>query len=51
MNPPLPTPDERAPAPDATSPDPKSLPPLSPEEQLEEFAKKLKEEDWGHQPC
>ncbi len=25
--------------------------PLTPEEQMEEFAKKLKEEDWGHQPC
>lgn len=33
----------------------KTLPPpassLKPEEQMERFAKELKENDWGHQPC
>lgn len=29
-------------------PDPNAL---SPEEQMERFAEKLKEDDWGHQPC
>jgi hypothetical protein len=24
---------------------------LTPEEQMERFAKELKNEDWGHQPC
>lgn len=24
---------------------------LTPEEQMERFAKELKENDWGHQPC
>jgi hypothetical protein len=24
---------------------------LTPEEQMERFAKDLKENDWGHQPC
>ena len=24
---------------------------LTPEEQMERFAKQLKEDDWGHQPC
>jgi len=24
---------------------------LTPEEQMERFAKELKESDWGHQPC
>lgn len=24
---------------------------LTPEEQMEQFAKQLKEDDWGHQPC
>lgn len=24
---------------------------LNPEEQMERFAKELKENDWGHQPC
>jgi CDGSH-type Zn-finger protein len=26
-------------------------PPPNPEEQMERFAKELKENDWGHQPC
>lgn len=24
---------------------------LTPEEQMERFARELKESDWGHQPC
>jgi hypothetical protein len=24
---------------------------LTPEQQMEAFAKELKEQDWGHQPC
>ncbi|HVU24374.1 MAG TPA: hypothetical protein VHE13_09645 [Opitutus sp.] len=24
---------------------------LTPEEQMENFARQLKEDDWGHQPC
>ena len=24
---------------------------LNPDEQMEQFAKELKENDWGHQPC
>ncbi len=32
---------------------PAAAPPdkLTPEEQMERFAKELKNEDWGHQPC
>lgn len=43
------------------APEPASVPPdaaaasapeqLTPEEQMERFAKELKNEDWGHQPC
>ena len=31
--------------------DPASPSDLTPEEQMERFAKELKESDWGHQPC
>jgi len=36
-------------APDADQPGPAEK--LTPEEQMERFAKELKNEDWGHQPC
>ena len=34
-----------------TQPNATPRPPLTPEEQMEQFAKELKENDWGHQPC
>ena len=39
--------------PAAVSPAPPAVPAekLTPEEQMERFAKELKNEDWGHQPC
>jgi|LakMenEpi03Aug12_release.lakeMendotaPanAssembly.Ray.scaffolds.fasta_scaffold4849870_1 hypothetical protein len=53
----------REPAPPPASPpiSPTPVPPagdqappsvaLTPEEQMERFARELKETDWGHQPC
>ena len=40
------------PNPAATKPG-DAVPPenLTPEEQMERFAKEMKENDWGHQPC
>ncbi|MFI5358196.1 MAG: hypothetical protein ACHQ4G_12765 [Opitutales bacterium] len=35
----------------APVPAPNSPESLTPEEQMERFAKQLKEDDWGHQPC
>jgi hypothetical protein len=54
-----PTDSPREPAPPANGEQPKTAPPgaapaagaLTPEEQMEQFAKELKENDWGHQPC
>jgi hypothetical protein len=40
--------DVKSPAAGAVEIDPKKL---TPEEQMERFAKELKEKDWGHQPC
>jgi len=52
----------REPAPPPASPPVPATPPpasdqakpaaeLTPEEQMERFARELKEADWGHQPC
>lgn len=35
----------------AAADQPATAPKLTPEEQMERFAKELKENDWGHQPC
>ena len=52
--PPAPTP-ASAPAPAASATEAENANPpaaaLTPEEQMERFAKDLKENDWGHQPC
>ena len=59
-NPPSPEKNAPQPAPTAsTNPGPAAEPKpagpaaseLSPEEQMENFARQLKEDDWGHQPC
>lgn len=31
--------------------DPAPVQPLTPEEQMAQFEKEFKENDWGHQPC
>ncbi|HWA85359.1 MAG TPA: hypothetical protein VG710_03990 [Opitutus sp.] len=46
--PPAPNP---VPPPAAKKPDAPAPPALTPEEQMEAFARELKENDWGHQPC
>lgn len=42
-------PDPATPPPAGSAPKPASE--LTPEEQMERFARELKETDWGHQPC
>lgn len=51
-------PNQPKPKPDAPSapqkaPPAEAKPPteLTPDEQMENFARQLKEDDWGHQPC
>jgi hypothetical protein len=43
--------DASAPSPSAPSAKPKPAKPLTPEEQMALYEEKLKEDDWGHQPC
>ena len=38
-------------SPDSQTPPAAPSEKLTPEEQMERFAKELKNEDWGHQPC